>query len=76
VTIHRVLEAREGWLAGQVGVALGPPPTDQREQGVGAQGVGIILVLVAAGDAEDALAGQRLDGMVAVGALPLGDAGG
>ena len=76
VAAHRVLEARERRLAGEVRVALGSPTTDQLEQGVDAQGVGVVLVLIAAGDAEDALAGQRLHGMVDVGAPPLRDASG
>jgi len=75
VAPHRVLEAGQRRLAGEIRVALGSPATDELEQRIDAQRVGIVLVLVAAGDAEDALACQRLDRMVDVGAPPLGDAG-
>jgi len=76
VAPHRILEARQRRLAGEVLVALGSPAADEFEQGVGAERVGVVLILVAAGDAEDPLAGQRLDRMVDVGAPPLRDAGG
>jgi hypothetical protein len=55
---QRVLEAREGWLAGQVGVALGQPPAHQLQQRIVAQGVGVVLVFIAGGDLVDALAQQ------------------
>jgi len=74
VPIHRVLQARHRGLAGQVAVALGPAATDQLEQRISAQSVGVVLVLVAAGDAEDALAHQRLDGVLDVRVAPLRDA--
>ena len=51
---RRVLPARHGRLAHQVRPALRQPPAGELEGGVGAQGVEIVGVLVAAGDGEDA----------------------
>ncbi len=51
---RRVLPARHGRLAHQVRPALRQPPAGELESGVGAQGIEIVGVLVAAGDGEDA----------------------
>jgi len=53
--VHRILQAGHRGLAGQVAVALGTAAADQLEQRIGAQRVGVVLVLVPAGDAEDTL---------------------
>jgi hypothetical protein len=42
-----VLQAADGGLAGQIGAALGQRTADHLEQGVSAEGVGVVLVLVA-----------------------------
>jgi hypothetical protein len=48
VSVHRVFQAREGRLAGQiVGIGLRQTPAQQLEQRVAAQGVGVVLVFVA-----------------------------
>lgn len=52
--IDGVLQARHGGLAGEVRARLRQAPADQLEQGIDAQGVGVVLILVAAGDLEDA----------------------
>ena len=72
----RVLQAGERRLAGQVGVAGGQAPADQLEQGIAPQGVGVVLVGVAAGDLEDALAHEGLQRVLPAAAAPLGEAGG
>jgi hypothetical protein len=51
----QILEAAEGWLAGQ-GVVFGPPLGDELEDRIVAQGVVIVAVLIAGEDAEDPLA--------------------
>ena len=56
---HGVLQAGEGWLGGQVRRGLRQAATYQLEEGVGPQGGGVVLVLVAAGDLVDPLAHQR-----------------
>ena len=61
---RRVLPARHGRLAHQVGTALGQAPAGELERGVGAQTVEIVGVRVAAGDGEDAREqdlGQRVN---------------
>ena len=73
--VHRILQAREGGLTGQVGATRREPPAHQLEQRVTPQGVGVILVGVAAGDLEHPLADQRLQRVVDRAAAPLGDAG-
>ena len=45
-----VLQAGEGGLAGQVGIALRQPATDQLQQRIAPQGVGVVLVGVAGGN--------------------------
>ncbi len=52
VACLRVLQPRHGRLARQIGPGLGQPAADQLEERVRAQGVGIILILIAAGDLE------------------------
>jgi hypothetical protein len=76
VSIDRVLQPREGRLAGQVRSALGQAAAHQLQQWVGPQRVGIVLVGIAAGDLEDALADQRPQAMAHRAAPPLRDAGG
>ena len=59
-----VLEPREGRLAGEVG-AVGEPVGDELEDGVGSEGVVVVLVLVIGEDAVDPLpdhAQERLPG--------------
>jgi hypothetical protein len=73
MAVDRVLQARHGRLTGQIRIALGAPATDQLEQGVRAQAVRVILILVAAGNLEDALADQSREGVVDVRPSPLGD---
>ncbi len=73
LAIDGVLQARQRRLAGQVGPGLGQAATDQLQQRVGAQGVGVVLVLVAAGDLEDALADQCRQGVAHRAAPPLGN---
>ena len=70
--IDGILQAGEGGLAGQVRL-LGQASADQLEERIGAQGVGIILILVATGDLEDALAHQRLQRVTDRATAPLGD---
>ena len=74
VPIDRVLQPREGRLAGQVRLARGQPPAGQLEQRVRAQRVGVVLVFVAAGDLEHPLADQRLQAVAHPAAAPLRDA--
>jgi hypothetical protein len=71
--IHRILQPREGWLAGQVRPALGQAPTHGLQQRIGAQRVGVVLVGIATGDLEDALAHQGRQ-VVAGPPAPLGNA--
>ena len=63
-----VLEAGEGGLAGQVAV-LGEPVGEELEDGVGAQGVVIVLVLVVGEDAVDALADHAQEGLLRQGGI-------
>ena len=57
--VDRILQPREGRLAGQVGSTLRSAAADPLEQRITAQRVGVILVFVAAADLEDSLAHQR-----------------
>jgi predicted Zn-dependent protease len=41
-----------------------------------AQGIGVVLILIATGDLEDALADERFQGMLAGAFAPLGNEGG
>ena len=75
-TRHGIVEAGEGGLAGEGGAALGQAATDELEQGVMAQGIGVVLILIATGDLEDALADEGLQGMLAGATAPLGNEGG
>jgi hypothetical protein len=61
---HGILQAREGRLAGQVPSTLRSAAADPLEQGIAAQGGGIVLVVVAAGDLEDPLPHQGLHRML------------
>ena len=54
--VDLVLEAGQGRLTGQVGV-VGRAVGDELEDGIGAQGVVVVLVFVAGEDAEDAACG-------------------
>ena len=70
--VHGVLQAGQRGLAGQIRLVR-EPATDQLQEGIMTQGGGIVLILVAAGDLEDALADQRLEGVVDRAAAPLRD---
>ncbi len=59
----RVLQARDGRLARQIGPALRQRAARHLQQGVFAQGIRIVLVLVAARYLEDPLAHQRGQGV-------------
>jgi hypothetical protein len=74
VAIDRVLQAREGRLAGQRGAGRRPAATDQLEQGIGTQGGGIVLIGVATGDLVDALAQERRERVPDPPAAPLRNA--
>jgi hypothetical protein len=76
VAVRGLLQAGERRLAGEIPALVGRAPARPLQQRVGAQGVGVILVGIAAGDLEDALADE---GGQAVGdrpAAPLRNAGG
>ena len=73
--VDGVLQARERRLAGQVRPALGQAAAGELEQRVGPQGVGVVLVGVAAGDLEDPLPPQRLQPVPHRAAPPVGDLG-
>jgi hypothetical protein len=75
LAVGGVLQPRHGRLAGQVGAGLRQAAADQLEQRIGPQGVGVQLVLVAAGDLEDALTHQRLQRVRDRTAPPVRDAG-
>ena len=60
-----VFQARERRLAGQ-GLAVGKSFAGHLKGGVGAQSVGIVGVLVAAGDLEDSLRKHLADGMAGI----------
>jgi hypothetical protein len=64
-----------GWLARPPPVC-GQLPADQFEQWTGAQEIGIVLVLIAARDLEDALAHQGFPRVAHRPAAPLGNQGG
>jgi len=59
LAVDGVLEAGERRLTGQIGIT-GETAADQFQQGVGAQGIAVVLILVAAGNLKDALADERL----------------
>jgi hypothetical protein len=59
----RVLEPREGRLAGEVGI-LGKPIGDELEDGIGPQGVVIVLVFVIGEDAIDPLSHHAQQGLL------------
>jgi len=73
--IDRILEAGEGGLTSQIGIT-GQTATDQLEQGIGAQGIGIVLVLVTTGDLEDPLPDEGFQGMTDGAGSPVGQVGG
>jgi hypothetical protein len=72
--VDRTLQTREGGLAGQIR-PIGQTTADQREQRIGAQGIGNILVFIATGDLEDALPHQGLESAPTCSSSPLGDVG-
>jgi len=72
--IDRILEAGEGGLAGQIGIT-GQTAADQLQQGIGAQGVGIVLILVTTGDLEDPLPDEGFQGMADGTSSPIGQVG-
>ena len=74
VAVDGVLQAGERRLAGEVGAALRPPSTDQLQERVRAQRIGVILVFVAAGDLEDTLAQEGREPVSDRAAAPVRDA--
>src|SRR5215212_3689617 len=56
--VDGILQARQGWLIGQIAPGFRQVAADQLQERVGAQEVCIVLVLIPAGDLEDALADQ------------------
>jgi hypothetical protein len=69
---RRVLQARESGGAGQIGIGIqGLAFHPQLEHRVGAQGIGVIAVLIGAGDLEDTLGEKRVQRMVGIGGMSL-----
>ena len=75
VPIDRILQPGQGWLAGEGRAAERPAATHQLEQRIGAQGSGIVLVGVAAGDLVEPLPHQGFEAVVHGPAAPVGEAG-
>ena len=71
--INGVLQAGEGRLARQVGLGVREPPAHEFEERVGAERIGVVLVLVAAGDLEDPLADQLGERVTGLGPTPVRD---
>jgi hypothetical protein len=72
--IQRVLQTREGGLTGQIGARLvRTATTHEREQRVAPQRSGVVLVFIAAGDLQEALAPQERERMAHRPAAPVGD---
>jgi hypothetical protein len=72
--VDGVLQARERRLAGEVGGRLvRTTPADELEQWIVAQGVSVVLVLVAAGDLQEALAQQERERMADRPTAPVAD---
>ena len=63
--VHGIVEAREGRLGGERGASVRKAATDELEERVMAQGIGIILILVATGDLKDALADESFERVLA-----------
>jgi len=72
--IHGVLQAREGGLTGQV-CLMGQATTDELQEWIETEGVGIVLILVTTGDLKDPLANQRFQRVVNRTRAPLGNTG-
>jgi hypothetical protein len=70
--VDRILEAGEGRLARQIHLAR-QATAHQLQEGIGTQGVGIVLVFIATGNLEDALANQGLQGVADGTTAPLRD---
>jgi hypothetical protein len=64
VAIDGILQPGERRLAGDAASPHRQPTTDQREPRVGAQGIGFVLVFVAAGNLAEAPADERLQRVV------------
>ena len=64
----RILEPREGGLAGQVR-PVGTATEEEFEDRVGGQGSGVVLVLIVGEDAVDPLADQICEGVVTAGTV-------
>jgi len=72
--IHRILQTREGGLTGQIGARLvRTTTTHELEQRVAPQPIGVVLVFIAAGDLQEALAQQERERMADRPAAPVGD---
>jgi hypothetical protein len=56
---HGILQPGEGRLAGQIRL-VGQPATDQLEERITAQGIGIVLVFIATGNLKDPLTDEGL----------------
>src|SRR5215210_124109 len=68
---NRVLQAREGGLACEVLLSLRQPAACQLQKRIGAQRVGVVLVLVARGYLQDALLDERHQRVTCLPAAPL-----
>ncbi len=71
LAVDGVLEAGERRLTGQIGITE-ETAADQFQQGVGAQGIAVVLILVAAGNLKDALADERLQRVLHRSGSPVG----
>jgi hypothetical protein len=70
--VDRILAAREGRLARQIHLAR-HASAPQLQEGIAAQGGGLVLVFVAPGNLQDALADQGLQGVADRTTAPLRD---
>ena len=74
--VDGILQAGESGLTGQIRArVVGIPTAHELEQRVAAQGVGVVLVLVATGDLQEALAHQEGARVADRAATPLRDLG-
>ena len=68
-----ILQAGQRRLTGQIRIVTGQPTTNQLQQRIGPELVGVVLVRVATGDLEDALANQGLQRVPHRAMAPVGD---
>ena len=74
--VHGIVEAREGGLTGPGRPRMRQAATDELEQRVMAQGVGVVLIFVATRNLEDALADEGFERVLTSARTPLRDIGG